>query len=473
MRSTSRGEVPVEWNRLQAGSELIHSTAVADAKGREWRMERWVLALRACFRLDAWRRIVLLGTMAASVLAIYRPVLDSFFFEDDFELLLAAGQFRWAGWLDVSAHAHFFRPLTDLFFYVGWAAWDRSPVAFHSATVLLHLLNAILVSRFAVLLGRDARWAIAGLVFAVQPGCVDAVSWVAAVSTVLTATGYMTALICHLHFIDSGRRAWYAGGLVAFSATLFCHESSVMLLPLMVALDWSRLRQRSRESFLRSALVYLPHLFLLAIYLWIEYTVNSRNYVVTGGHYAFGMHVVRNLVGYLVMLHVGRRGPVALTFLVIALVALAAFGNHRVRFFTFWIVATLVPMSFFTWGLAGRYQYLAAIGFSLLLVEGILLAWSMLSTRRGNLVAWAVTIVLVTGVVLRSGMFAVKSSSALRDRAEPYRELVESVRGLEPGESGVITISAPSVLPQRYAAAAVRVALGIPNLSVNFTRRDR
>ena len=43
------------------------------------------------------------------------------------------------------------------------------------------------------------------------------------------------------------------------------------------------------------------------LYLAIDLWINSRNYVVSQGHYGIGLHIVTNALDYIDALYVGRR----------------------------------------------------------------------------------------------------------------------------------------------------------------------
>jgi hypothetical protein len=134
--------------------------------------------------------------------------------------------------------------------------------------------------------------------------------------------------------------------------------------------------------------------------------VNARNYVVTEGHYALGLHVFRNLVDYVVALHVGQHTTAVRIAVVAASALLLAVGSGRVRLYTLWIWFTLVPASLFTWPNVARYEYLPAIGLALLVTEESCLPMACSGVARD---AWRrAAAVLMTVVVVRSASFGTR-----------------------------------------------------------------
>src|SRR6185295_7502735 len=117
---------------------------------------------------------------------------------------------------------------------------------------------------------------------------------------------------------------------------------------------------------------FAPYAALTVLYLAIDLFINSRNYVVSEGHYTFGPHIVVNALNYINALYVGRRDLLNYGLIGLGVIALLVRGNARVRFATCWMLLALAPFLSFNWGNTSRYLYQPAIGFSLLLAEAVL-----------------------------------------------------------------------------------------------------
>lgn len=231
--------------------------------------------------------LVLAVAVVAAAAVVYRAAADTYFYNDDFQWLLAARAFRLVAWLNPWAHDHFFRPLAELYFYVARLAWDRSAPAYHLASIALHTVNALLVWRVATLISRRRVLAVAGLCFVVQPGAVEAVAWVCSISTVLAATGCLLAIWFHVRHLDTRQSRWAWLAVASFVLSLASHESAVMLLPLLYGVECVRaehiVKPWAREGHGLAGTRYLPYATVLAVYLAAAYVVNARNYVVTEG----------------------------------------------------------------------------------------------------------------------------------------------------------------------------------------------
>jgi hypothetical protein len=173
---------------------------------------------------------------------------------------------------------------------------------------------------------------------------------------------------------------------------------------------------------------YVPYALLLAAYLAVDLPINSRNYVVAESHYGFGIHVVTNARDYIVALYVGR-GNLA-NYLLIAggLSGLLLRGSRRVVFATSWLILALSPFVFFTWGNASRYLYLPAMGFSMLMAEGVLQLDRLLASRLPRAPRTALVALIAAVITGRFAWFAAANVKRFADRTEEYRRYMTLFR---------------------------------------------
>src|SRR5205814_5809449 len=127
---------------------------------------------------------------------------------------------------------------------------------------------------------------------------------------------------------------------IVFVLALLTHESSVVFFALMIMVDWAFVVRQidvQKGWWKRLIRVYSPYALVLAAYLTLDLWVNSHHYVVTGGQYRLGSHILTNVRDYIVALYVGK-GNVANYALVAAGVLLLLLkGNRRVKFAIAWI----------------------------------------------------------------------------------------------------------------------------------------
>jgi Dolichyl-phosphate-mannose-protein mannosyltransferase len=405
--------------------------------------------------------------LTAAVFVIYHSATISYFFNDDFHWLAAAPLFRLGHVVHLDDYTHFYRPVIEIYFHAGRQVFGCDPMPFHVASIVIHLINTLLLFLLArALTGRDGFAWLAALLFCVQPGYTEAVAWVAAITDLLPATWFLLTLWLNLLFLQRRGTAWYLLSLTAFAACLLTHESSAILLPMMIALEVTAGVPRVWRAWLR----YVPFALLLAGSLAIAVVVNSRSYLIRDSHYAFGWHAVPHALQYVVSLYVGR-SIVPSYYLVAAVMALLLwFGTPRVRFFVIWIFVTLAPVSFFTWGNESRYLYVPAAGFAMLIADLLQQGHAWLATRTSPPTARAALIVVTVVLSARFAVYAEKGSEGYRKRALPYVRYVAAVRqaaaSLPAGAD--IPVSADDVagFPELYRDPAAQVAMCAVDLHV-------
>jgi hypothetical protein len=413
-------------------------------------------------------------TMAAVVL-IYRVAARSYFVNDDFEWLQHAQRFNPVNLLQIERYVHFYRPVIEVYFAVAYRVFGCDPYPFHLTSIGIHLIIALVVFLFArALSGRPAFGLLTAVLFVVHPSYADAVSWVGAITDMLPALWYVLALLLHLRYLQTEDRRFYFGTLAVFVLCLLTHETSATLLVTMVLLEWmvdaERGRTASLQTWVRRIPAYLPFAIALAAYLAITYVVNSRSYLVTGGHYRLGCHIIPNVLNYVIWLYVGKRGLSAYVAITAVAGVLLIRGTPRVRFCVLWGALTLMPPSLFTWENVGRYLYLPGVPFALLLAEGLLAFERLLAKRLPSRVAMATIVFLAVAIAARFTVFATKAGANFRERTRPYERFAAALRAANPmpRPGDVITVGPDAVegFAASYRDPAAQVVFCTPDLHV-------
>ncbi len=426
------------------------------------------------------RRVLAVLALVGAVAVIYRNAVDAFFFEDDFQWLVSRWQFRPSHLLDLEGRSHFYRPVIELYFWVGSAIFDGSPRAFHLASIALHALNGLLVCLVAGALGMRPLFAwLAALLFVVQPAYVDAVAWVGAIAEAIGACFGLAAILALLRFraaaqtsgrperVTGGGTMWHAASAAAFAGALLTHESSVVFLPLLALADWTAGRIVWRAGNLIRT--YAPFVALTALYLAVDLTVNSRHYLISEGQYRVGLHMVRNVFEYVASLYVGERTLVAHLLVACVMAATLARGTRVARYAVVWTVIAMLPFLPFTFANVSRYAYLPAVGLALLLAEGLAALDRWLDRRAIAVRQWIVPAIALA-LAVRFGVFASKGVEDFAERAETYRAFLDDVRRARPvvanGDTIAVDAATERRMPHRYLEAAVRWEYRNPTIVV-------
>ena len=222
-----------------------------------------------------WTAALILGV----TLAIYWPALQGGIVWDDDAHVTRAGLQSVDGliriWTDLHATQQYY-PLLHSAFWVEHGIWGDSTLGYHLLNVVLHATSAWL---FVVLLRRLAvpGAALAGVLFAVHPVCVESVAWISEQKNTLSLLFYLLAALSYLRFDgDRSRRGCYAAASGLFLCALLTKSVTATLPGALLVVAWWR---RGRLSWRRDVLPLVPWIALaIASGLftsWVERTIGG------------------------------------------------------------------------------------------------------------------------------------------------------------------------------------------------------
>ena len=332
-----------------------------------------------------WVRFALVAAMGV-VFLVQLPVLDHYFFGDDFVPLADIASRSSARYVkeaflleDVTPNWRF---LTSLFYLGTYRAFGLDAFPFMLASVLVHTGTAALTFRL-VRRVTDEVWPafLAAALFGLSAAHVPTVGQVTAFNNVLAAFLLMLSLVTLYEGLVGERlRWWLLVSIAAFAGAIAANDSAAVLAPVPAALvlwqvarvdGWWRDRRRLRKLALLSA----PYALIGGAAL-IGFAACRCTEAANAGLYGAGDHLIANLFVYLGRLlypigmeapgHVGAAhlaGGVAVG--VVAIAALAR-GPALARITVLFLLLALLPYLPLQFALAPRYVYLAAIPFSIL-----------------------------------------------------------------------------------------------------------
>ncbi len=289
----------------------------------------------------------------------------------------------------------YYRPLTNLSYWVDARLWNGEPGGFHLTNWLLHAANTWLVFELARALSASPLFGLlTALLFAAHPIHTESVDMVQG-RTDLLATLFLLASLLALWRYGRTRGLETtivagAGSLLALGAALLAKEIAVMWPALALALSWTESAQGA-EPRRRRGILLAAGMAILVAYLLVRQAVLGK--ILPADLHSLG--TPRLGLAPITLLTYGRLllwpftfsfiRPIAVpqswadprvlgsSLLVLAVLAgllLLARRNRLMVFGTWWIllsllpVLNLIPIPGFT--LAERYLYLPSVGFSLL-----------------------------------------------------------------------------------------------------------
>lgn len=181
--------------------------------------------------------------LALTVIAVYAASVsnDFVYFDDDKAILYnKALQDPSLGKFFSGQNLGMYAPLSWIAYWVGHGISGKEAWGYHLLAMLLHALNAGMVFTFLKrLTGRDWAAFFAALLFAVHPVQVEAVSWAAALSTVLFSTFYLASLLAYLNWRGNVKQPlWFLLSMTAFIAACLSKSAAVTLPLVLLAVDY-------------------------------------------------------------------------------------------------------------------------------------------------------------------------------------------------------------------------------------------
>lgn len=143
-----------------------------------------------------------------------------------------------------------YAPINQLFYTFIYYFFRYKPVYYHTACLLLHLYNIIMVY---ALLKRIYKWKFfnindeqrlkcvlfCSLCFAINPLQVESVAWVSASKIVLYAFFYLLGTLLYVSFIEQGRKRYVVIALLCFALSLGSKEQAVVFPLWLLILHWA------------------------------------------------------------------------------------------------------------------------------------------------------------------------------------------------------------------------------------------
>ncbi len=361
-----------------------------------------------------------------ATLAAYFPALGAGFIWNDADYVTSPALQSAAGLrrilFEVGATEQYY-PLLHGAFWVEHRLWGDATLGYHLLNILLHAASACLIVVFLRNLrsanptgGGDTRhgngaagmWdapALAGLLFALHPVCVESVAWVSEQKNTQSTLLYLLAAIAYLNWAErrSGPASYLLSLLLFIASVLSKSVAATLPGALLVILWWKRGRLSPKRDVLPVAPFLAVGLSWGLFSAWVE-----RTYVGAQGA-DFGLGALQRLVlaGRTAWFYLGKLAwPANLIFIyprwridaaspqswaypagLALLVAALWLGRHRSRgplAALLFFLGSLFPLSgiFNAYGfifsyVADHWQYLPSIGIMALAAGG----WEKLAAR--------------------------------------------------------------------------------------------
>jgi hypothetical protein len=295
---------------------------------------------------------------AAAVVAV--PFFTATTFVGDDHLFLAFARLApnpLAAFVRDQHGGEFYRPLPMLVWWLLGRAAHGASWPFAALALALHAASAALIAWLMTALGRPrAVAALAGALFFLAPQNLDAASWFAASTDLLTTTFVLGSLLALV------RGASLAS--VALAAAAYLSKEPALILPALAVLVLGARPEPAPRA--RRFLAVLPHLALAAAVLVVRFVVLHGWGGSGDARASLGGKLVQLANG---LVHVGTGAAILPEWLAwglgvaaLGLVALSAARAPAARRPLAFVVVALVPLLGPGWIVGARYFYLPAVG---------------------------------------------------------------------------------------------------------------
>jgi len=210
--------------------------------------------------------VILLFTVAGFV--IYIPLLGNGFLSDDYDSLYRIYiQKR-------ILYREFLRPMIDVSFYLNYIISGLSAWSYYLFNISVHIINALLVFRFAagyVLFTQKDQWLLAfcsGLLFLIYPFHNESVAWL---SGRLSSMACLFALLSLITISERHGKMSIIISAIFLLLGLLCYESIIFLPAIILIIQWQKGRP-VRNLFVQSVF----WLLVLSFYLFLRFLMSGE-----------------------------------------------------------------------------------------------------------------------------------------------------------------------------------------------------
>lgn len=209
----------------------------------------------------------ILGIVGASF-ACYWNASDIFFIADDFiwlervKFLINKDPF-----IIFQSEGLYFDPLVYLLFWLNYITSGLNPAWVHRTDLLIHTVNALLVSYLSFLLSKNRIAAFfSGFIFAVSPTNADAVVWPSSRVDTAAAIFYLSSIISYILYQREKQIRLYCLSIALFTVSLTAKSTPAILPVIILTLEMvSYNKGGCKAVFFR----LLPFFMLSGLYLML------------------------------------------------------------------------------------------------------------------------------------------------------------------------------------------------------------
>jgi len=197
----------------------------------------------------------------------------------------------------------FYRPIIRLVFYINWLLWGGNSFGYHLFSLIIHLFNITFVYYLSYkIYFKKSLTLITTTVFSLYVLNSGSILWFANISGLISTFFGLIALVSWIYYLQSLKDIYRYITLLAYLTALLSKENVIILSLLLLLIEWyfSTNLKISAIKYKQYLLFFLPIIIYMGLRLIFEIPWSGDGY-----EYRFGLNLVANVMGYLVMLVLG------------------------------------------------------------------------------------------------------------------------------------------------------------------------
>ena len=353
-------------------------------------------------------------------------------------------------------------PLNQLYYIGIYQLFEFDPAAFHTGSLLLHLINAGLVFgviwKLFEILSKGVKiglrmWStiLITVIFAIHPLQVEAVAWISASKVLLYSTFTLAGLLTYVYYKRSGKYLLLILTFLCYVLGLMSKEQAI-IFPLNLLLIDFVLHTFHKVRFTRKVILEKLPFFLLALLFWYWSMENNLGVLdvtdaypsgqrLVFGSYSLVIYLFRFLVPVQLLYFYGfpivegeSIAPFYYIYVLMAIlfvIYLIDLYRHRsfIPFFglLFFLINILLVLHILpmprTMITADRYMYVSVIGLAIWAVWGLYRVMQLRAfTNRRRYGLWAGVTLILIGYITYSNVLTRKweNSDTIKQEVREY-----------------------------------------------------
>lgn len=220
------------------------------------------------FQKSVRSSLVFIGLVLLTII-VYFKSFSNFFAQDDFILINYFSDFRNVySWPSVSH----FRPIHNLYFFVGGNLFGQNPIGYHLITLLIHVLGGFYAYRIFSIFTKSRLASFAGsIVYVTCASHFVSLFWI---SGTATSIGFLFFISSLYYFMMHKQKL----SIVLFAISLLASEAMVAGLPLFLVYGITHGKKFSRKALSAFSVITILYIFIRLVFFTPAVVDDSYNF---------------------------------------------------------------------------------------------------------------------------------------------------------------------------------------------------